>query len=496
MKVILATPPQENDHTNDAIQLPLNIGYLSEYLKQKGVQVITLDAYGLKMSNNELVSKIIKENPDLVGFSGVIPRFQYLKSTVDNLRKKWSKPIVVGGPIVMIGPSLLDKLNVDYLIRGEGEYSLYDLLLSIKENKGFEKVKGLIYKKNGQIVENLCERINDLNIIPFPKYECLPLEQYTKFKLFNKTIVNPVTIITSRGCPAHCIFCCRYHGNLVRLRTAEHIIPEIEYWVKEKDCNEFNICDSTFTLNKQRVMEFCDLIADKKVDIKWTCQSRVNTIDKQMVKKMKETGCKLIYYGVESGSQRVLDYLKKGITIEKVKDVFEMTRKQGMGTLGSFIVGTPTETKKELKETLSLVKTLPIDFYLFSIFKPYPGTEAFEILKSKNVKITEDYTLFGGHNMVFDGSLPEEYLKNIVKELYYIQAKKVLQKLKTMPKFSSTTNAGRVSWFGALETYINTVPDAGITVTEKEICEFGGNIYRWNNTYFIYLEILSKLIFG
>ena len=258
--------------------------------------------------------------------------------------------------------------------------------------------------------------------------------------------------------------------------------------------NENNICDSTFTISKTRVMEFCDLIEKKGLQIKWSCQSRIDTIDAQMLKRMKECGCKLVYYGVESGSQRVLNLMKKGIKAKNVFNVFSKTKKAGMGVLGSFIVGTPTETKSEIATTLKLVKRLPADFYLFSIFKPYPGTEAFELLKKENISITDDYTLFGGHNLVFETSLSQDYLKNVVKKMYTIQSEKILRKLKNVKNIKEIKTQKIVSWFGTLETYMSAEPDKNAVIQKKQINELANNIFRWNNTYFIYVEIIRAMI--
>jgi len=494
MKLLLATTPQINSREYEAIQLPLNLGYLTEHLKTQGIEVIAVDAYGLKMEPKALISLILKENPDLVGFSGVLPHFNHLKNLINDLRKEFTKPIVVGGPIVMIGKPLLDKLNVNFLISGEGEYSIPKLMAAIQTKKGFEKVEGLIYRKGNQILENKTECITNLENTPFPKYEFLPIEKYLYFNINKKKVLNPITIITSRGCPAQCIFCCRYHGNTARLRPAQHIISEITYWVKNFGHNEFNICDSTFTIDKKRVLEFCDLLKKNNLKIKWSCQSRINTIDAQMMKRMRESGCKLIYYGVESGSQRVLNFMKKGIKAEKVRGVFSKTKKMGIGTLGSFIVGTPTETKQEIGATIKLVKRLPADFYLFSIFKPYPGTEAFELLKKENTQVTDDYALFGGHNLVFENTLSQDYLKNIVKEMYIIQSEKILRKLKAIKNLKEIKNQKVVSWFDTLEAYMSAKPNKNALIPQKEILELANNIFRWNNTYYIYVEIIRAMI--
>ncbi|GAG26856.1 unnamed protein product, partial [marine sediment metagenome] len=199
-------------------------------------------------------------------------------------------------------------------------------------------------------------------------------------------------------------------------------LKEIELLIEKYKIKEIIFYDDTFTLNRERIIRLCQLLIEKNLNIKWKCETRVNLIDEELLQLMKEAGCYLIGYGIESGNQRILNILKKGITIEQVEKAVRITKKAGIETLGYFMFGIPGETEKEIKETINFAKSLNLDFAQFSIATAYPGTELYQIAKSSG-KVPKDwessfYALAGQGKILSLCELPPPTLKNYLKIAY------------------------------------------------------------------------------
>jgi radical SAM superfamily enzyme YgiQ (UPF0313 family) len=228
--------------------------------------------------------------------------------------------------------------------------------------------------------------IGDLDSMPFPARDLVPYKKYTSL-LATSSVVT--TMFTSRGCPYKCSFCDRPHlGSVFRYRSAEDVVAEMEECIR-MGIGEILIYDDTFTVNRQRVMDICNLILKKRLKFRWDIRARVNTVDFEMLKLLKKAGCERIHYGVESGNQGILNILKKGITLEQVRKAFRMTKKVGISTLGYFMIGSPSETRETIMQTINFAIEIGADFAHFTITTPFPGTELYRDALKKGLIKTE-----------------------------------------------------------------------------------------------------------
>jgi radical SAM superfamily enzyme YgiQ (UPF0313 family) len=286
---------------------------------------------------------------------------------------------VVGGAHASIRPhDLLNSEFIDYAIMGEGEITLYELVTS--NGKNLHKIDGLGWKKANRIIINKPRAlIEDLSSLPDPDYEALPLEAYTQpsSMLVRDCFISGVAIFTSRGCPFNCIYCASKYilGRKIRYIDPVKVVNQIERLVEKHNINGFYIMDDTFTLKKEHVMRFCQEIIDRKLDLIWGAETRVSLIDDEMIRKMKEAGCVQMDFGVESGSDRILGVLRKGTTAKEIIRAFDLCNKYKIRTLSMLLIGSPTETKEDVEQTIRLIKRIKPSSVDVNITTPLPSTE-------------------------------------------------------------------------------------------------------------------------
>lgn len=303
--------------------------------------------------------------------------------------------------------------DVDIVVRGEGEYTFLEL---IKNLESLDKVLGITYKENGEVIHNqnraLIENVDEL---PFParhlileKENCLP-------EAFGN-------IFASRGCPYNCIFCASHKvwTKKVRYRSPQNVADEIKEIKKTFKTNQFRFEDDSFTLNKKLVEGVCDLLIKEKLNIKWTTETRADLVTDDLIKKMKSAGCEDITIGVESGDEATLKRIKKGITIEQIRNANRILKENKMGFSAFFIIGFPWETKREIDKTVSLMKELDPRVAGFSVATPYPGTELYEIYKSEGLipeKIDWSRFFHQSPDMYLTKNLTKEETSKIIEEV-------------------------------------------------------------------------------
>jgi len=387
MRILLIHPPAENIITTNLPSFveeergfypPLGLMYIAAYLeKHTNHEIKILDTQVEEISYRNLGSKVKKFNPDIVGIQAMTFTFvdsiltaKIVKKVNDNIK------IVLGGPHATIYPEdTLSIPEVDYVVLDEGEITFTNLIQNIKNKKKLKKIKGLVFKDKGKII-NTGQRgfIKDLNSLPFPARHLTPYKKY--FSLIAKR--SPITtMMTSRGCPFKCLFCYRPHlGKVFRYRSPKNVVDEMEKCVN-MGIHEIFIYDDTFTVNKQRVIDICNEIVRRRLDIGWDIRARVDTVDKKLLSKMKEAGCERIHYGVESASPRILKILRKGIALDQVRKVFKWTKELGINVLAYFMIGSPTETRKEIEKSIEFAKEIDADFVHFSVTTPFPSTDLY-----------------------------------------------------------------------------------------------------------------------
>jgi radical SAM superfamily enzyme YgiQ (UPF0313 family) len=281
---------------------------------------------------------------------------------------------------------------------GEAEFSLINFLnLLERKTNGFENVPGLVFKnKEGKIIENDTVPVKDLDALPFPQRRLLNVHNYNS--LLSRGALC-TTIISSRGCPFKCAFCDRPLSPVTshfRARSAKNVTDEIQECV-DLGIKDFLFYDDTFTVNRNRVLAVCDEILGRGLKIHWDIRTRVDLVDEEMLRMLKKAGCKAIHYGVEAGNDRILKVIKKGFTIQKVRETFKLTRRIGIETLAYFMIGLPSEVPSDIQDTFDLAKELHPDYAHFTIFSPYPGTELYNLGLERGIIKQDIWREFARH---------------------------------------------------------------------------------------------------
>lgn len=300
--------------------------------------------------------------------------------------------------------------SLDFILLGEPDLTLRDLLDNLEGNVkkrspeienlfhkhdpsyhlsetgskilALEEIKGLVWRNGEEIIINEPRSfIKDLDDLPIPLHELLPLQKYRM-----PLIKGPFTfIVTSRGCPAGCIFCIKHvnYQNTVRLRSPEKIVDEL-WHLKDLGINNVHMYADLFTANREQVVKLCRLMIDEKINIRWTCNSRVDYVDREMLSLMAQAGCWYISWGIESGNEKILRHARKGIQPEKAEKALQWAKEAGIKNWGYFIIGLPGETEETIHQTIEFSKKLPLDIALFHVAAPHPGTPFFfEVVENK-----------------------------------------------------------------------------------------------------------------
>lgn len=440
MNILLVNPPGNISFINP----PLGLLYISAVLKESNHNVSLID-YNIKKFSEQNLSNFIKEKKiKAVGISIVTPKVYNASALAKTIKNNFPGIILIaGGPHATLLPEQLisDCPAFDFVVQGEGEFRLRNLINNLEKNIPFDEIDGLAYKNNGEIINNPPKCfIDDLNKIPTPSRELVDIATYSKHM---KTLYSPATsMMTSRGCPYQCIYCSKaVTGSKVRSLSPENVIKEIKFLVNDYKIKEIVFYDDSFTFNKDRVVKICDLIIENKLKIKWHCETRVNLVNKELLTKMKQAGCYMIGYGIESGSEKMLKKLKKGITLEQIRNTIKITNEAGIKVLGYFMVGIPEETKEDINETIKFSKQLNPDYVQFAIATAYPGTELYEIAKQQN-KLTKDWSksiyALGGKPIISLSDIPvEELYKNIQKAYFsfYFRPSYIIKKISELKNF-------------------------------------------------------------
>lgn len=420
MTILLINPPGKTS----LICPPLGLAYVAASLQKSNHRVIILDYLLEKFSEKKLLKFIKKENAFIIGLTAVTPNIKKALFLAEIIKKKFpEKIIVLGGAHVTLKPrEILEKTkNIDYIFRGEGEIRFPKLIEYILKKENPENLPGLTFRKNKQIINTPdATFIENLDELPFPARELLNIKKYSKY--LNNLKKPATTIFTSRGCPYHCIYCSKpITGTKFRPRSPENIISEIELLKNEYGIKELQFYDDTFTLDKERVLKICQLLIEKKIKIQWKCETRINLVDEELLKIMKKAGCYFIAYGIESGNQRILNFLKKSTTIEQIKNAVMLTKKTNIKVLGYFMLGIPTENEKEIKQTIKFSKELNLDYVQFAIATAYPGTDLYNIAKQSG-KISNDWTqafyALGTKSTISLSEVPIKKLRSYLKKAY------------------------------------------------------------------------------
>lgn len=353
---------------------PLGILYCATFLANESVDVSVLDQAAKGFTTKQAVDWVRKEDPAILGLSVLGSSSREAAKIARLVKEENSELCIVLGnyhPTFNAERILENCLDIDVIIRGEGEYTCLELTRCLQKGESLKKVDGITYRGRGGRIVATPERrlVKDVNSLPFPDRSLLDCEYASRIFGVKTATRKFTSLLSSRGCPFQCTFCaCRHFARGVwRPRSVENIVKEIEFLYSE-GYREFLFVDDNFTLNPRRVVKFCRLLRKKSLSIEWFCDSRVDNCGFDTFREMVKAGCRTIYFGMESANQRILDYYRKRITPEQSKISAQNARKAGMDIIvGSFIVGAPDETRKEIRKTLQFAQQVEIDVPSFNI---------------------------------------------------------------------------------------------------------------------------------
>jgi len=365
MKVVLATCP-ENWITKKYLP-SLGLLYIASHLGSQGHKVIIVDAPAERYTIEETAKKIASHNPDAVGITGTTHnRFNAIR-VMNKLKELMPNvPIITGGS--HFGRAPIDALQnvpaIDVIFREEGEVTTEELLEAFEKGTDMKNIRGISFRdKDGRIIQTPPrEYLKDLNLLPPPAWHLLDFSKYDETYLEGENLIQSeertkaVGIISGRGCPNECIFCTDAGFKTFRLRSPTLFVDEIEILNKKYGFRGFDIWDDTFTIDRKHVFAVCDEIMKRGLDIKWYARSRANTINSEILAYMKKAGCAIVGYGAESGSQRILNIMRKRITVQQIIDAVDMTIKNGMTCKTFWIHSFPGETLYDIKLTIDLMR--------------------------------------------------------------------------------------------------------------------------------------------
>jgi anaerobic magnesium-protoporphyrin IX monomethyl ester cyclase len=391
-KAMLILPPSKSaiQSTLGVTGPPLGLGYLASALENNGHEVRVIDSLAMGYDLADVKRAVQKFDPELVGITATTPAI-YDAYAIARVAKEVNPDCrtILGGPHVtfMAKETLKECPQLDVVVKGEGEQTIAELA----SGKKLGGIKGIAFRKKGKITENEKRGfVKNLDEIPFPAYHLLPMKKY------EMKDIKFSAMVTSRGCPFQCVFCSssKLCGKIWRGRSPENVLEEIKLLREKYGVREIEFLDDTFTLNKERTKALCALIRKEKVDITWSCSSRVDTINEGLARELKEAGCHSIYLGVESGSQRSLNFLKKGINLNQAKKAVTVLKKLKLNTVSTFIIGIPGETVKAIEKTIKFAKKLTPTLAQFTLLTPYPGTEIYDFARKNDLLLTKDWSKY------------------------------------------------------------------------------------------------------
>ncbi len=368
---------------------PMHLLYLAAALRDRGYEVDVIDANAARMSKEEVAAQIRQGQPALVGVSLYSDILGHVRDLVRCIRQEVPEAkIVLGGPHVNAVPrqTLEQYSDVDFGLTGEAERSLVALLEAVLADGSVDDIAGIVYRQDGKIQEGPEPDFPELSQIPRPARELV--DWAYQEKRYHSIMVRskPVdTLFTSRGCPFHCGFCYNFRQKY-RFRSADDVVDELAS-IRERGIRDVEICDDTFTGHRGRALEIFDKIIAQKLDISFRIKSRVDVFNEDLAKKAKEAGVYLVAFGMESGSQRMLDAMNKKTTVAMNARACELTRKYRMLSHSSWIIGYPGETLESVEETVNFIRKNRPSTVNLAVLRPYPATEAYEIAASSGALV-------------------------------------------------------------------------------------------------------------
>lgn len=456
MRVLLLNPPADQGVRQvregrcmqragawTAIWSPISLATAASVLINSGFEVKIIDAIVENIDFLELKKILTDYQPKIVIMNAVTPSIESDLSTCRVIKEDSNeiKTAIIG----IHGTSLPDECFamqpcLDFIVRGEPEFTILDLCLAINKGERLEATEGLSYRENDSYFHNPPRAfIDNLDILPFPAWDLVKIDKY-RMPFTNKKFL---LVATSRGCPYQCTFCAdnAYYGKKLRLRSPKKIVDELEWDVSRFGVKDFLFWSESFTIDNDFAKQVADEILGRKLEINWVCNSRVDNVDFDFLGKIKKAGCWMIGYGIESANQNILNHIKKGINIKDTVNTVELSKKAGLEVTAHCILGFPQDTKETILETIEFVKNLDIDYAQFYCAVPFPGSQLYREALDKKWICSKDWRRFEQNFSVL--TTPNLTAEEIMRlrcfayKSFYFRPKriiKILSQIKTFPQ--------------------------------------------------------------
>lgn len=456
MKALILNLPNENSivrrficsmNSPGFLFPPLELSYLAAIAENTpGCKVYFIDAIASRLNEKDVSKKILEINPDIVM---TILGYEHCGKDIDVINNifnenKKAKIIVMGYLPTVYPREMLGMSKIDIIIRNEPEDTFKELLANYPHitSDDIEKINGITFKKeDGEIITTPDrERIYNLDMLPFPARHLWDIDKYSE-PFFGKPFT---TIQTARGCPYKCSFCTRTYGNRYTFRSVGNILKEIKECVSVYKIKNFRFIDDTFPINKKRTLELCKKIIDENLFINWVCLTRIDLMDRERLELMKRSGCKRVYIGIESGSNNILKYYKKGYSKEDIIPAINRAKGIGLEVVGYFVIGSLKETESDFQETLEIAKKCKLDLVSCARMAPYPGTDIF-VERMGEIEFSINPFVCRYKSEEYEKEL-EEKVRTFYKQVY-LNPSFILRVIKWFMKYPLQSISGSIIFF-------------------------------------------------
>lgn len=447
MDVLLINPYSKAKTWASSYQvMPLGLGYLAACLEEEGIEVSVLDLNVEPLKNENLIRLLKRNKPKIIGLTATTPLIKTAWELAEILKEKTGAKIVLGGPHVSALPEESAKLpQVDFVVRNEGEITFLELVKAILNKKPMDKISGISYKLGKKIINNPQRPfIQNLDSLPFPSRHLFCMEKYKPSQPLLSMRSPSANILTSRGCPYNCNFCFKgVFGRSFRTRSVESVLTEWEILIKDYKVKEIEIVDDNFALDIPRAIKFCQELIRRNLVIPWATYSGVRVDhpnSEKLMKLMKKAGCYRVSFGVESGEDRILKNIDKGITTKQTKKAIKVAKKAGLITMATCIIGNIGETRQTMQKTIDFTKELETDFAQFTICTPFPGSRLYDEVSKNGKLLISDWEKFDnmGNKAFFEiGDLKKEDVEFMRQKAYrefYLRPKILFKLVKNVFK--------------------------------------------------------------
>ena len=397
-------PP--NMKVNNSTPMHPFLPYAASVLHDAGIEFSVIDCQRLSLNNRQAIEMAKQISPNIIFSIISLPSMQNDLEVLDAIAKSIQNVTTIGmGTACRVMPDeILSKKKIDLLFRNSYPYvnNMVELIKSLQQANSLKTFEGISYLANGAVVNTPDLPEFEFDKLPYPNYDCIPLDGYDTFSDKFGHRHPYVLIIDSKGCPYGCAYCAYPlgYGKKFTFRSPSQIVDEIEFLHQKRGINIFAFKGQSFAYNKAHAKMVCDEIKKRKLDITWFCESRVDEVNQEYLAKMKEAGCERIHYGVETGDPATIKIAKPGVTLNMTRKAFRLTKKNNIATQAHVVLGWPDDTRQTLENTRKFLLDLDPDVLNLNFLTPYPGTKIYDLAQKESLLLTRNWSNFTSHSVV------------------------------------------------------------------------------------------------